>query len=227
MPLDPSKLSARGRKIFAVFRRHAALTPEALLVLACPGDSLNAVMKATRRLKRRGWIETHRLPDGGVYHVPTRRAARALGLPKRRRQGLSQDGVIQHLGTLWLCLKENVQKRPAADLQEMCPGLFRRGLPSTGYGVGADGRLLWLIIDHCAKAARLAAKAAKAVLERERLPTFLELIESNEFGVLVAVPTAAKAVEVETALATHAINRFAPVRVVVLPELLPLLLHGE
>jgi hypothetical protein len=227
MPLDPEKLSPRDRRLLGVFRRHAALTPPAAQVLACPEDSLDAVMKLARRLGHRGWLETHRLPDGGVYYVPTRRAARALGLPKRRRQGLSQDGAVEHLGTLWLCLKENVQKRPAADLRGVAPGLFRRGLASTAYGVGADGRLVWLIVDHWAKPARLAAKAAHAVEERERLPAFRKLIDQGGFGVLIAVPTAAKAVEVEAAVVGHQVNRFVTVRVVVLPELLPLLMQGN
>lgn len=224
MPLDPETLNPRARRIFAVYRRHAAVTPEAMRSLACPEDSLEAVMKAARRLGHRGWLETFELPGGGVYYVPTRRAARALGLPKRRRRGLSQDGAVEHLGTLWLCLKENVQKQPAADLRAVAPGLFRRGLASTAYGLGADGRLLWLIVDHRARPARLAAKAAHAVTERERLPAFRTLIAAGGFGVLVAVPTAAKAVEVEAALAGRQIHRLVPVRVVVLPELLPLLM---
>lgn len=224
MPLDPTKLSPRARQLLELFRRHAALTPEAIRQIVSPADSLNAVMKTARRLRHRGWIQTFRLPDDGVYYVPSRRAARLLGLPRRRRQGLSQAGVIEYLGRLFLCLKENIQKRSAADLERASPELFRRGLPTTAYGLAPDSRLVWLVIDHGSKPTRLTAKLARVVTERERLPAFRELIDAGGFGVVLGVPTAVKAAEVEAALGEHSINRFVTVRVVVLPELLPLLL---
>src|SRR5437868_4316668 len=121
MPLDPTRLPERARKMLGVFRRHSAVTPAGFQALACPEDSINAVFKAARRLGYAGWLETHKLPSGGVYYLPTRRAARALGLPRRRRRGLSQDGLVQYLGTLSLCLKTGVQKRPAADLKAVLP----------------------------------------------------------------------------------------------------------
>ena len=73
----------------------------------------------------------------------------------------------------------------------------------------------------------MAEKAARAVVDRERLLGFRELIDADGFGVLVAVPTAAKASEVESAIEPLVINRLVPVRVVVIPELLPLLLQGR
>jgi hypothetical protein len=229
MPLLLDRLRPRDRAILALFRRHPAVTPEAARQLTGTGHSLNAVAKVLRRLAFRGWLEANRLPGGGGCYVVSRRAAAALGLPKPRRQGLSQSAAIQCLGTLWVCLRQNVDKFSAAEFQKLCPDLLRRGVSATGYGVAADGKLLWLIIDHSAHPRRLAAKVAKAVSKRSFLPTFQELIDAGDFGVLVAVPTAAKAAEVETVLASlqPPIHRNVAVQVVVVPELIPLLLKGN
>ena len=35
---------------------------------------------------------------------------------------------MQHLGTLWLCLRADIEKRSAAEFHEDCPELFRRGI---------------------------------------------------------------------------------------------------
>jgi hypothetical protein len=227
MPLDPDRLSERDRAFLAPFRCHVALTPAAVRQLACPGDSVNAVMKIARRLSYRGWIEIHRLPSGGVFYLLSRRAAVALGLPRKKRRGLGHDAAVEHLGVLWLCLQVGIRKRSAADFQTACPELCRRGLSASRYAVGADDRLLWLIIDHGGRAARIAAKVARAVAAREQLPSFGELIDSGGFGVVVAVPTDAKAAELEAALADGAVNRFVTVRVQVVPELVPLFLKGD
>jgi hypothetical protein len=227
MPLDPDTLSARQREFLAAFRFHPALTPDAVVRLVWPDGSADAVMKVARRLAFRGWTETHRLPDGGVYYVLTWRAAVALGLPKKKRRGLSHDAAVKHLGTLWLCLRLRVQKRSAQDFRAACPELCRRGLPAGDYGVHADDRLVWLVIDHGGTAARLAAKAAAAVAKREQLPAFRELIDASGFGVAVAVPTDAKAAEVAAALTTVTINGSVTVRVQVVPELVPLFLVGD
>ncbi len=227
MPLNPDRLSQRDRTILAQFRTHPALTPAAVRKLACPEDSINAVMKVVRRLSYRGWVEIHRLPDGGVCYLLSRRAAVALDLPKKKRRGLGHDSAIEHLGTLWLCLRLDIRKRSSADFRAAFPELCRRGLSASGYGVGPDNKLLWLIIDHGARPIRLAGKVIRAVALRERLPPFRELIDAGEFGVVVAVPTAAKAAEVESAMTDSVVNRFVTVRVEVLSELGSLFLQGK
>ena len=45
------------------------MTPHGLQALSCKGDTLNAIIKTARRLGYRGWLETHRLPGGGIYYV--------------------------------------------------------------------------------------------------------------------------------------------------------------
>lgn len=227
MPLDPARLSPRDRRFLAAFRSHVALTPHAAKALACPGDSANAVMKVARRLRFRGWVEAHRLPDGGVYYVLTRRAAAALGLPRKKRRGLGHDAALEHLGVLWLCLKLGLAKKSAADFRSACPELGRRGLSANRYAVGADDRLYWLLVDHGGRAARMAAKVAKAITRREDMPAFAELIAAGGFAVAVACPTDAKAAEVRAAVAAADLNSLVAVRVEVLPELVPLYLSGD
>lgn len=227
MPLDPDKLSAGQRDFLRAFRFHPALTPEAIVHLVWLYASANAVMKVARRLGHSGWTETHRLPGGGVYYVLTRRGAVALGLPKKKRRGLSHDAALKHLGTLWLCLRLGIGKRSAADFCVACPELCRRGLPAGDYGIDAEDRLVWLVVDHGGTAARLAAKAAAVVARREQLPVFRELIDAGGFGVALAVPTAEKAAEVEAALTAVTINSSVTVRVQVVPELVPLFLEGD
>jgi hypothetical protein len=195
--------------------------------LACPEDSVNAVMKIVRRLSYHGWVEIHRLPDGGVCYLLSRRAARLFGLPKKKRRGLGHDAAIEHLGTLWLCLRGDIRKVPAAEFQATFPQLCRRGLSASSYGAGPDDTLLALLIDHGGRGARLAHKAARTVALREALPAFRELIDAGEFGVVLAVPTATKAAEVEAAVAEAEINRHVGVRVDVLPQLVPLFLQKE
>ncbi|MFO0849968.1 MAG: hypothetical protein U0871_15640 [Gemmataceae bacterium] len=226
MPLDTARLSERDREFLALFRSHPALTPAAVRRLACPGDSANAVMKVARRLTYRGWVEVHRLPGGGVFYLLTRRAAAALGLPRRKRRGLGQDAAVEHLGQLWLCLRLGVRKRSAAEFAAACPELCRRGLSASRYAVAPDDRLLWLLVDHGGRGPRLAAKAARAAAVRFDLPAFRELIEGGGFGIVVAVPTDAKAAEVTAALAAESLHPLVAVRILVVPELVPLFLKG-
>lgn len=229
MPLDPVRLSPRDIRVIGVFGRHPAADLDAVRALACPSDSLNAVGKLLRRKVFSGWLASHRLPDGSVCYTLTRRAARALGLPRRRRRGLTQEAVVQHFGTLRMCLELKIRKCSVAEFRSQFPEFLQRGLPATSYGIAPEGRLLWLIIDHRAKPTRLAAKSAEAVAKRERLPAFRDLIDADGFGVLIGVPSAAKAVEVETAFnALHTpVNPRVPVRAVVVPGLASLLLQGD
>jgi hypothetical protein len=201
------------------------LTPVAVKSLACAEDSLNAVMKVLRRLSFRGWIEIHRLPDGSVCYLLSRRAAVTLEIPQRKRKGLGHDAAIENLGLLGLCLKLDIRKRSADDFRKTFPQFCRRGLSANCYGASSDNKLLWMIIDHGGRADRLANKVLRAITLRERLPAFRELIEAGEFGIAVAVPTSTKAAEVEAALASSAPNRFVTVLVEVLPELPPFFLQ--
>jgi hypothetical protein len=227
MPLDPNRLSARDRRFLGTFRSHVALTPHGVQALACPGDSVNAVMKVARRLGYRGWVETHRLPDGGIYYLLSRRAAVALGLPPKKRRGLGQDAALEHLGVLWLCLTLGLAKKSATDFRTACPELCRRGLSANRYAVGIEDRLYWLLVDHGGRASRISAKVAKAIARREDLPAFAELIAAGGFAVAVACPTEAKAAEVRAAILAADLNPLVAVGVEVLHQLVPLYLSGD
>jgi hypothetical protein len=181
----------------------------------------NATGKMLRRLARAKLLHKYTFGEREPYYVLSRRAVRLLELPPRRVGPLGWSALIQRVGVLGACVAANLEMLTAADFKRAFCELCRRGAQTGYYAVTPDDHLAWIIIDHGASGFALAKKVQKIVAQRYRVPAFRELIVAGGLVVVVATATPEKAADIETALLTEP-PRYVRVRVVVVPELLPL-----
>lgn len=224
MSLKLEKLPNRYLGYLEQFTMFLVLTVEGFQALVDFDASKTAVRKVLKRLRYAGWIVEISIPHGGPGYMLSPRAMRAIDLPRRKNKGVSQSGVIQHLGLLYACVRGDIDKLSAGALFSSQPHLACNGIPSGNYGIAADNRLVWIHVSHGGLPHRLAAKAAEIVRKRKAVRGFRDLIKSDRFGVIVAVPSVEVATEFNIALVSQKIDPQVSVRPVVVPELSPLLL---
>jgi len=210
MPLNIDKLPPQLREVIELFRRFPAITDHgACAALKC---SAEARKKRMRRLFYSGWVESRPLPTGGAYWMLTRRGRKALGLPHARRKGLIQEQVIILVGTINACIAAGIYKIAIDTIEQYWPDLVCPGVPTHGYGIDRDERLVWFVVDSGASPERMAQRARKVVYQRSsKSKAWREVIDAGNFGVVLVAPSREKAASILAAIPAQHINPAVPI----------------
>src|SRR4051794_38740856 len=221
----------RDAAILEHLRRYHLTTPEFLHRLFFAGAGLNAVRKVTSRLIRERRISPARLYEQRKYFVLTPREAERLGEHRSIGRKFEYQGLVNAFGLLAFCVENGVRKFTPREFAATFPELVIPGVRSGNYYLepeeppeGRKHRLGFIHVDYGTSPETIVKKVRKIIARAFTLPAFSRLIQTGNFIIAIATPTAAKAEEIKTALMTEPPTavRF---RIAAVPELGELLMR--
>lgn len=223
------RLGPRDHDIFDHVRRYRLTTRDVLHRLFFPEATPNAVTKVTSRLCRSGFLNRFDLYESRDYFVLGPEAARLLGAPAKRTEGLGVQALPIEFAVLLFCAGAGHRERlTRAELQAHHPGVLVPGVDASRYYLDRDGgktRLAAIRVDCGGSADHVARKCRDDLDRRLEHDAFRDLVANDRF--MIAVVTARE----EKARAIHrALERSAwPIRfrLGVIPELARLIIQME
>jgi hypothetical protein len=218
-------LTAQQTPVIAAAVRYRVLAAEPLReVLGAPSDE--AVEKSLKRLKRRGWLFQLQLPARRSAYTLSREAVLTLDLSKKALKAMGRDAVVSNLAMLCYCARKKVERLTPDEVRSGIPELARPGLQVGNYFTDPSTnppRLTWMLVDRGSSPPVLVRKAGAVVKKAYRIASMRELMQAQQFAIVVLVPNERKKWLVERILAKRFFAQVS-VSVEVVPETQDLLL---
>ena len=247
----PDLRGERDRDILEHVSRYRLSTPEILFSLFFEADAVapNAVTKVTSRLVERDFLRRFDLYDSHHYFTLGKRGAKAVGVNlKRVGAALGKQTLYKELGVLYLCNCPRAERERLArqqvdptyvpttwerlvqsEIHADYPELYHRGNDRSCYCLDSSKRgevpgLIWVDgggdVDHV-----LRKVQQDLIAPRLELPGLRERIEQGRFVVSVVTYLDEKRRQLIAAIPT--LRTPVNFRVVVVPEIFPLLLQRD
>lgn len=184
-----------------------------------------------RRLLRKccdaGELSSALLHHGARYWYLTRDGAQQCGLDAERSGPLSETGKIRAYAMLtFCCLSASRRYRLTTDeFSRLFPVLHRPGMPGTYYFEPAShGQLGMARIDagHSGRWDRVVERVHEDLSAHLWRPAWRKLIDAGRFELAILTVFPQKAERLRDAISRRPAMQTVPVKVVALPELLPL-----
>lgn len=189
-----------------------------------------AVRRLLHETERRRLIANAPLHAGLRYWYLLPAGAELAGVKSDRTGPLTESAKLRAFALLQFCLLEKVRRErlTTEELSRYFPELTRPGLPGTYYFDPVAGRLglARLDVGRCGRWDRIVKSVAADVAEHLAYIGFHRLADAGRFEITVLTALRCKANRLETALASL-LHRRLPLRVVALPELLPLIVTSR
>jgi hypothetical protein len=168
-----------------------------------------------RRIPLHGQTPCYILTFAATYRLRIHRvAAKVPGLP----------ALCRAYALVCFAVRTGARRVPYPEWVGLFPELHRPGLPANSYFLedSSDGpRVLLVHVDAGQDVRRAVARVRRLVSRRYAIPAFAELIQSGRFELVVLTPTGGKKRALEKAIERR-YRGLTPVRVVIIPELEPL-----
>ena len=202
MPRKPTKnprLVDRDYEILDHLARYRLTTREVLHKLYFDDSELNAVTKVTSRLTEHGFLNKYELAPGRSYFVMGPESARIMGVSPKKCKPIGPQALPKEYATLYFCCMNEPQRERlrVSELNKKFPDLMARKIDNSHYYLDRadDGtvRLAYLRIDQGGTRDHIARKCEKDIEDRQRIPSFRELIETDRFLITVVTAREAKA----------------------------------
>ncbi len=201
-------------------------TIKAGLLASLRGASPEAIEKASKRLKNRGWLYQLTLPNREPAYMLTRQAVLALGLSRKALKAMGRGAIVANIAMLAFCAAKKVARLTPDEVKAAYPELDHPGRQVGNYFSDQEAnppRLTWMLVDGGSAAAILVRKAGRLVTKAFRIPCLQQLMLAGQYGITIIVPNERKKWLVERVLS----QRYFPnvtISVEVVPEIEPLLL---
>jgi len=209
--------------------RYRLTIPAALSQLpALSSSSPIAIKNLLRECRRRSLLNSAPLCQAQTYWHLTIKGAQRCGMSEERTGPLSEPAKIRaYAFLLFCCLSDKPRHRlTSPEIECHFPELHRTGLPQ-GYFFDpqGEGRLGLLRVDAGQRGRwdRIVESLREDISTHFEQPGFRRLIRANRFEITLLTVFPQKARRIDEALTTHRDAHRLPVRVVSLPELLPLI----
>lgn len=220
----PALTAAQTPVIAAAVRYRVLASGPLREILGAPSDE--AVEKSLKRLKRRGWLFQLQLPARRSAYTLSRPAVLTLGLSKKALKAMGRDAVVSNLAMLCYCARKKVERLTPDEVRGGIPELARPGLQVGNFftdGSTSPPRLTWMLVDRGSSPPVLVRKAGTVVKKAYRFASMRELIQGQQFAIVILVPNERKKWLIERILAKRFFAQVA-VSVEVVPETQDLLL---
>lgn len=180
-----------------------------------------------RQCRDRGLLSSALLHHGVRYWFLTARGAERCRLDARRAGPLSEPAKIRAYAMLvFCCLSQTSRHRMTAqDFEEKFTPLYRPGMPGTYYfDPAGHGQLGMARIDagHYGRWDRVVETVREDLSAHLRRPAWRKLIDAGRFELAILTVFPQKAERLREAISRRPVLQAVPVRIVALPELLPL-----
>ena len=218
-------LTVAQTPIIAAAMRYRVLASAPLReILGAPSDE--AVEKSLKRLKRSGWLFQLQLPARRSAYTLSRHAVLKLGLSKKALKAMGRDAVVSNLAMLCHCAQKKVERLTPDEVRSGIPELARPGLQVGNFFTDATTnppRLTWMLVDRGSSPPVLVRKAGTVVKKAYRFPSMRELMQRQQYAIVILVPNERKKWLVERILAKRFFAQVS-VSVDVVPDIQDLLL---
>ncbi len=223
------RLGPRDHDIFDHVRRYRLTTRDVLHRLFFPEVKPNAVTKVTTRLSGSGFLNRFDLYESRDYFVLGAEAARLLGVPPKRTEGLGVQALPIEFATLLYCTGAGDRERlTREELQQHHPSILVPGVDASRYYLDRDGgktRLAAIRVDCGGSAQHVASKCRDDLDRRLEHDAFRGLVANDQFMIAIITAREEKAGAIHETLKRHAWPiRF---RLGVVPELAQLITRLE
>lgn len=201
------RLVDRDYDILDHLTRYRLTTRDVLHQLFFDDSEINAVTKVTTRLTEHGFLKKYEWATGRNYFVIGQEAARIMGVSPRKCKPIGPQAFPMELATLmFCCLQEPRRERlKVAELNRQFPDLLARKLDNSHYYLDhcPDGpvRLAYIRVDQGGTRDHIARKCEKDIRDRQYIPSFRELVETDRFMIAVITATQEKAQLIRQTLA--------------------------
>lgn len=226
-PNPPNRLSTRDLSILEHVARYRISTGEVLHRLFFDGSRANAVTKVTSRLCEIHFLRRYPLHHPRTYFTLGPDGARRFGLPLSRTRPLGPQSLPIEYGVL-SCATRGRRLHPrltTRELLEVCPGLpdSLRDQACCLDETTSPPQLELIRVDLGGRPDHVARKCHSDIRSRRDIASIQSLLAQGRFQLIVVTGTTAKAASIGEAIDKHDWpNRFE-IRMVVVPDLLPLI----
>lgn len=208
----------RDEQIVSFTERYRLGTNQAYLRAITPDISLNAVSKVTARLCRQGLLSRYPLIPPEDYFTPGPVACRRLGLPLRRTEPLGPQALPMDYAVLLYCTHGQRTRLTRTELDSKTPWLPDELLHAP-YTQTAAGLMELVRVDLGGSPMHVAKKAATDCARRMEIPEFCQLVEKDQFQLVVLTTTQSKARLIRQAMESLARNDKARFHLATIPRL--------
>ena len=211
-------MSQRDELIVSFTERHRLGTNQAYQRVITPDVSLNAVTKVTARLCRQGLLSRYPLIPPEEYFTPGPVACRRLGLPLRRSEPLGPQALPMDYAVLLYCIHGQRTRLSRTELETKTPWLPEE-LHHAPYTQTTAGLLELVRVDLGGSPFHVAKKAATDCARRMEIPEFCQLVEKDQFQLVVLTTTQSKARLIRQAMEGLARNDKVRIHLATIPRL--------
>ena len=222
--LLPTPTPTQTPLVAAAIRYRVLEAPPLRAILEATSD--DAVEKSLKRLQHGGWLHQIQLAGRRACYTLSRRGVLALGLSKKAQKHMGQAAVITNLAMLCFCARKKVERLTPDEVRDAYPELDRPGLQVGNYFSDTSvnpPRLTWILVDRGSSPPVLVRKAGNIVKKAYKFSSLMQLVQGNQFAIVILVPNERKKWLVERIL----VKRFfaqVNVTVDVVSDIEPLLL---
>lgn len=185
--------------------------------------SLDAARKVLDRLVEDRWLRRIPLHGKTRCYILSFVATYRLKLHRVKAKVPGLSALCRAYGLVCYAQLSKSRRLTHSEWAENFPELHHADVPANSYFLedGVDGpRIVFAHVDTGQDARDAVARVRKVVTRRYALPAFAELIQAGRFEVVVLTPTDGKKRAIEAVLEKR-YRGLTPVRVVVIPELEP------
>lgn len=206
VPTSSRNPKQRDRQIIDHVGANRLTTHKVLRRLFFPGQSLNAVVKVTRRLCRIGYLRKYGLLGPAAYYVLGDVAARHFGLVGERSQPLGPQSLPLEFATLaYATLGPRLHRRlTSAEANAMCPELSVNSQTPICLDEAVSPAILEMVrVDLGGTPDHVARKCRRSIASCERVSAFTALCREGRFRLVILTASTGKADAIRLALQSH------------------------